>query len=301
MEATGQWPNKARAAISLTFDNMGEAADLQRKLRPASDPVGQHYTVTNTIPTMLALLKKYDIKVTYFVESWNINVYGDFILEQLVGEGHEVAWHAWQHEPWSKLNNQEERQNFEQSFGPQGIGKWVNSKQIKPYSGFRPPGGIINNKTLDMCREYGLRYISPAAEKAAVVSVEPGQQDKLTILPFKWATVDAYYYMETFSGLRRLKGEYPPEPQSPEVLVKHYIAEVDKAIHNGQFLSLLFHPFLTDRPERIEALELVLKYLTHKRDAGEIWLAPCKDVELFVHDHPSIVGSDPQWDLSSWR
>lgn len=301
MKEQGQWPNGARAAISLTLDNMGEAADLQRKLWPDTEPIGHHYTITKTIPIMLALLKKYDIKATYFVESWNLNTYGDFIHDQLVAEGHEVGWHAWQHEPWSKLNDEEETRNFEKSFGQQGIGKLVESESIETYSGFRPPGGIINDKTLEKCREFGLKYISPAAEKAATVDVGSGSGNKLTVLPFKWATVDAYYYMETFSGLRRMKGEYPLEPQSPDVLVERYTTEIDQAIDNGEFLSLLFHPFLTDRPERVEAMESVLKHLTKKRDAGEIWLARCKDVQAFIKDHPNIVGSDPQWDLSSWR
>ncbi|KAF2993052.1 hypothetical protein E8E14_000630 [Neopestalotiopsis sp. 37M] len=299
-DSPGKWPNGARAAVVLTLDNMGEAADIQRKLWPESESVGQHYTVKETIPSILALLKKYDISVTYFVETWNLDIYGDFIVDQLVANGHEIGWHAWQHEPWAKLNETEERQNFERSFGSSGISKW--SEKIESYSGFRPPGGIINDKTLEMCIDHGLQYISPAGEEAAQVKVDCSNgQEQITVLPFKWATVDAYYYMETFAGLRRMKGEYPQEPQGPQVLVARYIAEVDKVIENGTFLSLLFHPFLSTNPERLEALETVLKYLANRRAAGDIWLARCKDIAAFIQDHPTVVGSDPQWDLSSWR
>ncbi|CAK7206704.1 hypothetical protein SEUCBS139899_009508, partial [Sporothrix eucalyptigena] len=45
-----RWPNGARAAIALTIDNMGEAADLNRKLWPASKPIGDHYSVTKALP-----------------------------------------------------------------------------------------------------------------------------------------------------------------------------------------------------------------------------------------------------------
>ncbi|KAI3336813.1 hypothetical protein HD806DRAFT_474892 [Xylariaceae sp. AK1471] len=297
----GQWPKRARAAICLTLDNMGEAADLTRKLWPETSPIGKHYSVTRAIPAILMLLKKYGIPITYFIETWNIDLYGDFILEEIVSAGHEMAWHAWRHEPWAKLKNEEEeRANFERSFGPDGIGQWLTKGLIEPYSGFRPPGGVINGDiTLNLCREFGLSYLSPAATEAAMIDVG-SSGDHLVILPFKWATVDAYYYMQSFAGLRKMKGEYPEAPQSPEVLVTRFKSEIDKAVETGGFLSILFHPFLTDQDDRLDALESVLEYLSQKRANGDVWLARCKDVERFIRDHPERVGNDPQWDYSSW-
>ena len=296
-----KWPNNTRAAVSVTIDNMGEAADINRNLWPKSEPVGKHYAVTKVLPQILSLLKKYDISATYFIESWNINVYGDVILDQVAKAGHEIGWHAWQHEAWAKLSDKEERENFERSFGPQGIGQWLSTGKSEPYHGFRPPGGIINGeRTLQLCRDFGLGYLSPAAEVAAIVEFG-AHQDKMVILPFKWCTVDAYFYMETFGGLRRMKGDYPADPQPPSVLIQRYKAEIDNAIETGGFVSILFHPFLTDSEERLDALESVLKYLELKRDEGQIWIARCKDVEEYVRLHPEVVGKDPRWDSSSWR
>ena len=303
------WPNGASAAISLTFDNMGEAADINRNLWPADAPIGSHHSVTTVLPRFLSLVAKHDVHITYFAESWNLGVYPDAI-KQIAEEGHEVAWHAWQHEAWNVQCKEEfdERKNFERSFGPEeGIrgftgdgGKGQGSK-VQMYRGFRPPGGVIHGeRTLKMCREFGLGYISPAAQEGANVPLDNGK-DSIIVLPFRWSTVDAYYYMDAFSKLRKMKGELPEEAQSPDVLVEKYIKQIDEAIDKGGFLSLLFHPFLTDGEERMKAMETVISHLVKRRDEGKAWLARCTDVEVWVREHPDVLGRDPGWDNSSWR
>ena len=42
--------------ITLTFDNLGEVADLERGRWPADAPLGRHASVTRTLPRILALL-----------------------------------------------------------------------------------------------------------------------------------------------------------------------------------------------------------------------------------------------------
>ncbi|KAL9079213.1 MAG: hypothetical protein Q9157_001882 [Trypethelium eluteriae] len=301
------WPKGARAAVALTLDNMGEAADLNRDLWPKSQPVGAHYSVTKVLPQMLGLLAKYDISVTYFIESWNLQIYGDFIIDHIASAGHEIGWHAWQHEAWSRLEDEsEERENFEKSFGKDGIGGFIRAGakgagRVERYRGFRPPGGLIHgSRTLNLCTEYGLRYLSPAANEAAIIPSETGKHS-MVILPFKWATVDAYYYMDAFAELRRVKAEYPAEPQSPTVLVERFKKEVDLAIERRGYVSLLFHPFLTDQPERLDAMESVLKYLVEMRDKGTIWLARNREIDEWVREHPSLLSDDPQWDHDQWR
>jgi hypothetical protein len=174
--ASGRWPNGAPAAVAFTLDNMGEAADIDRGLWPESEPIGSHYSVKEVIPNILELLKKYDITATYFIEAWNLAVYPEAI-EQLAKAGHEVVWHAWRHETWSKLTEERERWNFEQSFGSNGLESFSAKTrgQVSSYRGFRPPGGIIHGeRTLTLCWQYGLTYISPAGQDAAIAPVGGG-------------------------------------------------------------------------------------------------------------------------------
>jgi ABC-type long-subunit fatty acid transport system fused permease/ATPase subunit len=86
-----------------------------------------------------------------------------------------------------------------------------------------------------------LEYISPAGHEAAVVPVD-NDLGSIVILPFRWATVDAYYYMETFSKLRKIKGD-AEEPQTEESLTQKVIAQVDGATREVvicPFCSTLF-------------------------------------------------------------
>lgn len=179
-------------------------------------------------------------------------------------------------------------------------------RSVELYSGFRPPGGVIHGeRTLRMCREFGLGYISPAAEHGAVVALPPPEDagGSIVVLPFRWRTVDAYYYMPAFAKLREFKGELLSEPQPPSTLVQAYKQQIDEAIRDGGFVSFLFHPFLTDSEERLQAMEEVLAFLAEKRDEGKVWLATCRQVEGFVRENPDkkLLGGDPGWDTTSWR
>ncbi|KAF2650008.1 glycoside hydrolase/deacetylase [Lophiostoma macrostomum CBS 122681] len=291
-----EWPNGTRTAIVLTIDNMGEAADLDRGLWPEHEPVGKHFSVVEVLPKFLAILKKYDVKATYFIESWNLSIYRDAIAKKIAGAGHEIGWHAWRHEAWSKLKDADaEKANFARSFGS-------NDGITIMYKGFRPPGGIIHGeRTLKLCVDYGLQYISPAGFDASIVELDDGTRS-IILLPFRWTTVDAYFYMETFAKLRTIKGELPEEPQPPEVLKQGFITQVDRAITDGGYLSLLFHPFLNAQHERLQVFEEIVRYLAEKRDRGDIWLARCCDVTEWINAHPSLVPSgSPVLDEITWR
>jgi len=299
-----QWPGSARAAIVLTLDNMGEAADINRKLWPDHQPVGSHYPVTQVLPKILPNLAKHDFPVTYFVETWSSLVYGDFIFDQIVSKGHEMAWHAWQHEAWGKLTSEkDEREEFERSFGKDGVQRFLEKgNQAEPYRGFRPPGGVFHgSRTLNLCHKYNLRYISPAGMHAARMKFGDDEAS-VTVLPFRWTTVDAYFYMDSFAKLREIKGEPTGgATMSPHTLEERFISQIDDAIQKGEYRSLLFHPFLTNTDDRIRIFETVVEYLVRKRDEGLVWLARCRDVDDWIRDNPDSVGRDPGIDSTTWR
>src|SRR5579862_8325094 len=96
----GRWPNGARGAISVTFDNMGEAAELELGMWDTNCPIGSHRSVTTVLPETLRLLDRVGIRATFFVEAWNVEVYPEAI-RKIAAAGHEIGFHGWRHETWS--------------------------------------------------------------------------------------------------------------------------------------------------------------------------------------------------------
>src|SRR5918998_2344086 len=85
-------PEPRRAAVTVTFDNLGEAADLERGLWPESEPLGRHFSVRRTLPQILDLLDELGLRATFFVEGLNADLYPEALLE-IFNSGHELGYH----------------------------------------------------------------------------------------------------------------------------------------------------------------------------------------------------------------
>ena len=229
-----------RAGTGLSFDNLGEVTALARGEWPAGAPVGEHWSVTRALPRLLALLDDVGLKATFFVEGLNAELYPD-ALRELGAAGHEVAFHGWRHEPWGGLAPARERELFER-----GV-EALDALGLRPV-GFRPPGGDLTEATIPLLRELGFTYCSPAGD-------EPGEAGGIAILPFRWELVDAWYYLPGFDG--------PPSPAALREAVLTALAE-------GGFVTLLFHPFLTEPQERLDLLRAVLEQTPDARPMREL-------------------------------
>src|SRR5690349_10948690 len=106
------WPEGACAAVSITVDNLGEAAEIELGLRPPDAPPGDHYSVTTALPIMLDALAAVRLSATFFVEGINAEIYPD-ALTAIAEAGHELAYHAWCHEDWSTLDADTEAANLD--------------------------------------------------------------------------------------------------------------------------------------------------------------------------------------------
>jgi peptidoglycan/xylan/chitin deacetylase (PgdA/CDA1 family) len=221
--------------IRITFDNLGEAADLERGRWPADAPLGRHASVTRTLPRILDLLDETGLRATFFVEGLNAELYPD-TLRELDAAGHEVAYHGWRHEPWAGLDPAAERESLERGVHA------LDALGLRPL-GFRPPGGRLTQATPGLLRELGFAYVSPEADAAAPL-------DGLRVVPFRWPLVDALYYLPHFAELRErylgTRDEQPPE-------------RMRAAIAAARDELVVFHPFLLEDDERFAVLRDVAR------------------------------------------
>ncbi|KAF2166310.1 hypothetical protein M409DRAFT_66769 [Zasmidium cellare ATCC 36951] len=279
--AASTWPKGAQVAISFTCDNLGEAQEINSGVWPTNVAPGTHWSVLKVLPNVLQTLERHGVKATFFFETWSIGIYGA-VTKDVVERGHEIAWHGWQHENWTQLSAHEERDVFSRSFSQaQDLGCM--------YKGFRPPGGLINEQTGSLLHKYGVRYISPAAERA---SVENG----LAILPFQWEAVDAFYYMDQFSNLRQ---QYNVQRDSlgPDACLRGMLDLVERAVESNAYVSVLFHPILQDSSEKLAVFEEVVNRVAHD---PRIWCAPCYEVADWVLENRDKFSSNPGWPKATW-
>lgn len=240
------------ASVVLTFDNLGEAAEMQRGEWPAGRAVGRHPSVTKALPRLLETLGRLELRATFFLEAINCELNPEAV-RSIAEHGHEVGIHGWRHESWGELDRAREQALLERSraaFADIGVDARA----------FRPPGGAINARTPGLLREIGCRWVSPLGTTAHVDDGGFGW------VPFAWELVDAYYLMESFGPLRTRSGDSETSLAPAEAAARLRSGLLDSAAARTPIL----HPFLlADDAWWAEAASL-LGELAELQRAGEL-------------------------------
>jgi peptidoglycan/xylan/chitin deacetylase (PgdA/CDA1 family) len=268
-------PEARRAAVTVTFDNLGEAADLERGLWPEDKPLGHHFSVRRMLPRVLRLLDELGLRATFFVEGLNAELYPEALLE-ISDSGHELGYHGWRHEYWPNLSPSEEARLLER-----GVHK-LDELGIRP-RGFRPPGGRLTTSSPALLEDLGFTHCSPAG-------VGIGSLGNLVVLPFEWRLIDAFYYLPRFGGLRETTTG-SSEPLSPVRFRETLGSALRGVVRDGGHLTLLFHPFLEEEDDRFEVMRATLEELRDLAEEELIWCAPYRDVVAWVRERPGSFGN----------
>jgi peptidoglycan/xylan/chitin deacetylase (PgdA/CDA1 family) len=275
------WPDGARGAISISFDNLGEAAELELGLRAADTPLGGHYSVTTALPIVLTLLADAGLRATFFIEGINAEVYPD-ALRTVRDAGHELAYHAWRHEDWSTLSAAAEVANLDRGLAAlRAIGVEIR--------GLRPPGGRLNPGTHDLLASRGLNYCSPAGSAAGI--------DRIAVLPFAWPAVDVFHVLPAFAALRAHLSA-STEPGGLDAIRAALLASINAALADGTHTTLVLHTWMIEAEGEVVAD--VLDYLRRGVERGELWVAPCCEVASWMLERAPSFQGPPVLDRTSW-
>jgi peptidoglycan/xylan/chitin deacetylase (PgdA/CDA1 family) len=271
------------ALLSLSFDNLGEAAELEMGALAADASLGSHPTATEVVPRLLERLDRHGLATTFFVEGLNAELYPD-LLREIAARGHEVAYHAWRHEQWGELSAVEQAENLRRgidAFERIGI----------ELAGLRPPGGQLGPGGVAVLREAGLRHCSPAGSGSGI-------DDGIALLPFAWRHVDAACVLPPLAAAREQIGGSPAAVE-PSDFVAWLEREVGALAGSGGYMAIVLHPFmfgwLGDRN-----LERLHESLTASAEGDGPSVTRCVDAAERVLTRPEGFAGELVLDPGGW-
>jgi peptidoglycan/xylan/chitin deacetylase (PgdA/CDA1 family) len=256
------WPGGARCAVAFSFDSDHETNEL----REGGESIGKlsqgQYGNRQGIPRILEILKRHDVKASFYVPAVTALLYPDE-QRRVADEGHEVALHGWIHERNSVLPEAAERDLMQRSADV--LEKLAGKRPV----GIRTPSWDFSPATLAIARDMGLLYDSSMmADVDCYELLLDGQPTGVVELPVEWIRDDAVYFnMNRFAGLR----PYTP----PSDVFDIFRRELDAAHAEGGIFQLTMHPHISGYRSRIWILEELIK---HAKALGNVWFATHADI-----------------------
>jgi peptidoglycan/xylan/chitin deacetylase (PgdA/CDA1 family) len=266
------WPDGARTAVTLTFDNFGESFDLLRYGHAFGALADGVYAPRRGIERVMDLLEKYALPGTFFLEGWNARKYAS-LAREIVARGHEVAAHGWMHEQWNELAPEHERDLVRRT--TEAIAEAIG---VAP-EGWRTPSGFLTASTLTFVHEAGYRYDSSFIDEDVpyALRVSAESDAELLVLPLSMSLDDGAFYA------------YPGTLRRPAEIAELWIDEFDATHAEIGYFMLVCHPRYSGRPARLVALErLINRILEH----DDIWFGRCREIA----EHARGLATLPRYD-----
>lgn len=260
------WPGGAKCAVALSFDSDHDTNEL----RDGGVSIGRmswgQYGSRVGIPRILEILKREEIRASFFVPAVAAKLYPDE-QRRVIAEGHEIGLHGWIHELNSVLPEEIERDlHFRAA---DALEKITGTRAV----GMRTPSWDFSPATLKIQRELGLLYDSSLmADDDPYELVENGEPTGIVELPVEWIRDDApYFNMNRFQALR----PYTPPPAVLDI----FIREFDRAHADGGLFLLTMHPHVITYRSRIFILEELIRHIKAK---GGAWFASHAEIAAHV-------------------
>jgi peptidoglycan/xylan/chitin deacetylase (PgdA/CDA1 family) len=307
------WPDGFTAAACLTFDMDAEAAILTAdissvdRMTPMSH---QSYGPLVGVPRILSLLARHDLRATFFVPGYSAHRYPQ-VVRAIAGAGHEIAHHSYFHENTIGMDAKTEGDMLDL-----GLRALWDVAGVRP-EGYRAPMWELNYHTPGLLAERGFRYDSslmdsdhpyllavearpdapapdaPAPDAPAPDAPAPGVAT-LAEVPVSWGLDD----WEQYAFLPGLTGSGLIE--SPAKALEMWTLELAAMHKIGAAFVLTCHPFLSGRPSRAHALELLIERM---KDLPGLWITTVAEVARHTaslnlparHCPPPVIPQDAYW------
>ena len=262
------WPGGARCAVALSFDADHDTIPLRDgDESPMRISQGQ-YGHRQGVPRIRALLRKHDIRASFFYPAVSALLYPDEV-RAVAAEGHEIGIHSWIHEANTTL--------------PPGVERDLTRRAADVLEGLagRRPVGMrtaswdFSVETMGIIEELGLVYDSSLMADCDPYELEAGGRATGVVeLPPEWIRDDAVYFnFQRFSGLRPYT--------APSAVEEIFRAEFDGAWEEGGLFLLTMHPHISGHRSRMPVLERLIE---HMRGRGSCWFGTHEEVARWCRE-----------------
>ena len=254
------WPGGARCAACLSFDldaesllhlNHREVAHSRIALSSAL-----RYGPEVAIPRLVKILRHFGLQQTFFVPGWCLETYPRAI-ECLLEAGHELGHHGWLHERPNLLTADEEARVLDRAL--LAFDRVVGAHP----RGYRAPAYALSDRTVGLLVERGFAYDASLMgdDVPYLVAVDGG---RLVELPADIVMDDWIQY----TNLKEFG--YATPIRAPARAMEVFRAEFDAAWRHGGLFVSIWHPFVSGRLARAEA---IVELLADLRDKEGVWFA----------------------------
>lgn len=266
------WPEGVSAAACLTFDMDAEAPILTTDMSAISrmTPMShQSYGPLVGVPRILELLRRHDIRATFFVPGYSAHRYPGAV-RAIADAGHEIGHHSYFHENTIGMDEKTEAAMIDL-----GLRALRDVAGVRP-DGYRAPMWELNYHTPKLLAERGFSYDSSLMDSdypyvlavdGAGAGTAPGAG--LVEVPVSWGLDD----WEQYAFLPGLTGSGLIE--SPAKALEMWTLELDAMYRIGAVFVLCAHPFLSGRPSRVQALERLIERM---KSLDGLWITTVGDV-----------------------
>ena len=263
------WPTGARCAVAFSFDMDAESLIHLNYQDTAPNRVAMaamlRYDAEVAVPRLLDLLARHQLEQTFFVPGWCVENY-PATIEGILAGGHELAHHGYMHERLNQISRDDERASLQR-----GIEAIVRASGRRP-RGFRAPSYTMSRHTLGLLLDEGIEYDSSLFGDDVPYLLTDGARTAVE-LPTDMSLDDwtQYVCLKDFGYMLPIA--------SPARALEVFRAEFDAAHKYGGLWIAVWHPFVSGRMSRADAMASLI---VHMQDAGGVWFATLEEIASHV-------------------
>ena len=218
--------------VCLTFDFDGISGFIARGAVTPTPVSRGEFGPRVGAPRLLALLRKYRIKSSWYVPGHTIETFPDAV-RSVVEHGHEIGHHGWRHISPVALSRAEEEAELVR--GNEAIMR-ISGEYAR---GYRSPGWELTPATLELLPELGFAW-----DSSLMADERPYRLGELVELPVHWRLDDVPYWLAY---------------RDPREVLAIWTAEYDAA--DGGHITFTIHPEHTGRGHRLTLLDGLLDHI----------------------------------------